>query len=145
MPQSDLDVDAWRIIDSDVARVISKMRDSGKSLGNLVNGKFYRGIVTGCNSVFEISENDHHTIINDDPKSEEVIRPWLRGRNVRRWTVKWDEKYLIFTRRGIRIREYPAIEEYLTRYREALEPRPADIPAQGWKGRKPGNYKWYEV
>jgi len=143
--QDELDADAWRITDSGVASVITKLRSVGKELGKLVDGKFYRGIVTGKNEVFEIDEDTRNELVKADAKSKAIINPWLRGRNVGRWMVAWDNKYLVFTRRGIAINDYPAIKKYLAGSRELLEPRPDDEPTKGWKGRKPGTYKWYEV
>jgi hypothetical protein len=46
--------------------------------------------------------------------------------------------WLIFTRRGIDINKYPAIEKYLTQYKKQLMPG-----VEG--GRKPGSYEWYEI
>jgi len=43
---------------------------------------------------------------------------------------------VIFTRRGIDIKKYPAIEKYLSQYKDQLTPS---------IGRKAGNYKWYEI
>lgn len=143
--QSDLLGDAWRIIDSDAAGVLARLRATGQALGDLVEGRFYRGVVTGKNEVFEIDEDTHRELVGADQRSEEIIRPWLRGRNVGRWAVAWDNKYLIFTRRGIRIDDYPAVKEYLSQHRAMLEPRPREVPAKGWKGRKPGTYQWFEI
>ena len=52
---------------------------------------------------------------------------------------------MIFTRRGIDIEKYPAILNYLLQFKERLEPKPKKISGRNWKGRKPGNYKWYEI
>lgn len=145
LPQSGLDSDAWRIIDAEVGSVLDKLRVNNTPLGKVVKKRFYRGVVTGCNEVFEIDTATHDALIQSTPNSEEVIRPWLRGRNVGRWKVAWDDKHLVFTRRGVKINQYPAIKKYLTQHRPRLEPRPSDVPAKGWPGRKPGTYKWYEI
>jgi hypothetical protein len=52
---------------------------------------------------------------------------------------------LIFTRRGIDIKKYPAIQEHLSNFKDRLMPKPKDWKSGTWKGRKPGNYKWYEI
>src|SRR5690606_17466112 len=96
------------------------------------------GVLTGLNAAFVIDEATRNELIAADPRSADVIKPWLRGRDVKRWAVEWDGLYVIFTRRGIDIDQYPAIKAYLAQYRERLEP--------GKKGgRKPGSYKWYEI
>lgn len=113
-------------------------------MSSVVDGLFY-GIKTGCNEVFEIDEGIRCELIEQDRSSEEIIRPWLRGRNVGRWCVQWGGGFLIFTRRGIQIDRYPAIKKYLARHRDRLEPWPRNVPVKNWTGRKPGSYKWYEV
>ena len=65
---------------------------------------------------------------------------------MKRYVVPVAEKYLIFTRRGIAIDDYPAIKNYLAQFREQLEPRLKDWDRlKKWAGRKPGPYAWYEI
>jgi hypothetical protein len=88
-------------------------------------------------------------LIAADPRSEEVIKPWLSGREIRRWTPERGEEYVIFTRRGLNLSLYPAIYEHLSRWKDELTPRVPGVPRQiagdGTTGRKPGTYKWYEI
>ena len=56
--------------------------------------------------------------------------------------------WLIFTRRSIDIKKYPAIHEHLKQFKTQLEPEPEDWDEKKkdkWPGRKPGSYKWYEI
>ncbi len=144
LSQSSLSGDGWHILDEAVARILDKLRGAGKQLSTVVTGPFW-GIKTGCNEVFEIDEDTRRDLVEQDPRSAEIIRPWLRGRNVGRWSVQWGGGFLVFTRRGIDIDRYPAIKRYLARHRDRLEPRPRNVPAKNWAGRKPGTYQWYEV
>jgi len=77
-------------------------------------------------------------LINEHSSSSEVLKPLLRGRDVKRWAVDYQELWLIFTRRGIDIAKYPAIEKYLMQFKNRLT---AGIEG----GRKAGSYKWYEI
>ena len=52
--------------------------------------------------------------------------------------------YIIFTRRGIEIDKYPTIKNYLSEYKEELTPKSKNS-SRNDKGRKPGDYKWYEI
>ncbi|PCJ41400.1 MAG: hypothetical protein COA81_07430 [Alphaproteobacteria bacterium] len=103
-----------------------------------------RGITTGFNDAFYISDKIKTQLINKDAKSATIIKPVLRGRNMRKWYADWDQEWLIFTRRGINIDEYPAIKEYLEQFHEQLQPK-----AKGAKkselGRKTGSYEWFEI
>ncbi|MBK6327082.1 MAG: hypothetical protein IPF56_14265 [Chloroflexi bacterium] len=70
----------------------------------------------------------------------------LRGADLRPWYQAFQGEYLIFTRRGIDIDQYPVIKQYLDTYRQQLEPKPNDWPTKKhWAGRKAGSYRWYEI
>lgn len=54
--------------------------------------------------------------------------------------------YVIFARRGIQIDNYPAIKQYLLKYKAQLMPKPKEWSGPGkWSGRKTGIYQWYEL
>jgi hypothetical protein len=52
---------------------------------------------------------------------------------------------LIFTRRGVDIKKYPAIERHLSSFKKELTPKPDGSKGSDSHGRKPGSYKWYEI
>jgi len=97
------------------------------------------------NEAFVIDNATRERLIAEDLKSAEVIKPFLAGRDIKRYQPLFTEKYLIFTRRGIDIETYPAIKAYLAQYKERLMPRPKGWKGDKWKGRKPGSYQWYEI
>ena len=99
------------------------------------------GIKTGYNDAFIIDEETKKKLIQSSPKSVEIIRPILRGRDIKRYQTVDSRLWLIFTRRGIDIKKYPAVEEYLLQHYENLKPKTKNDK----KGRKPGRYKWYEI
>jgi len=107
-------------------------------------GNIYRGIVTGLNNAFVIDEDTKRRLINEDPASAEVIKPFLAGRDIKGYKRPISDKYVIFTRRGIDISKYPAILAHLQEFKQQLMPKPEDWKGE-WKGRKPGSYKWYEI
>ena len=137
-PQRSLHPDGWALERPKVLALIEKLRRSGTPLGEYVGGRFYRGVTTGLNKAFVIDKPTRDQLIAEDPRSAEIIRPWIRGRDIDRWRVDWAELYLIFTRRGIDIGRYPAVRHYLAQFKKRLMP---GVPG----GRKPGNYEWYEV
>ena len=144
--QSSLTDGGWRLVLPQVDRLLKKLRDKGTLLGEYVNGRFYYGIKTGFNDAFVIDGKKRAELIAADPRSEEVIKPFLCGRDVKRWQAKQEDRWLIFTRRGINIDEYPAIKSHLAHFRNQLEPKPKDWPSgKEWEGRKSGSYKWYEI
>ncbi|MEG4307713.1 MULTISPECIES: Eco57I restriction-modification methylase domain-containing protein [unclassified Microcoleus] len=136
MAQKELTADGWRLESSTVLNLLEKLRTTGTPLGEYVNGRFYYGIKTGFNEAFVVDRETRDRLIAEHPSSAEVLKPFLRGRDVKRWSVEYQNLWLIFTRRGIDIKKYPAIENYLSQYQEKLTPG---------TGRKVGTYKWYEI
>ena len=87
------------------------------------------GIKTGYNEAFIIDNRTKEALITQDPRSEEIIKPVLRGRDIERYQAKWADMWLIDTHNGydgippIEIDSYPAIKAYLDGYYEQLEKR----------------------
>ena len=138
MPQSALTVDGWRLTSPDTLNLLEKLRSIGKPLGGYVKDQFYRGVTTGLNNAFVINQSTRDHLISEDPKSAEIIKPWLRGKDVKRWQVNWTRLYVIFLRRGTEIEDYPVLKAYLNQFKKQLTPGIAG-------GRKEGNYQWYEI
>ncbi|KRT17880.1 hypothetical protein ASU31_00880 [Pedobacter ginsenosidimutans] len=101
----------------------------------------YRGILTGFNAAFIVDDKKKNELVAADPKSAEIIRPILSGKNIKRYQFSWENKWIIFTRRGINIDQYPAIKAHLQTDYDNLRPRNNNEPT----GRKPGSYKWFEI
>ena len=91
--------------------------------------QFTRGILTGLNDAFIIDNQTKEALIALDPRSEEIIKPVLRGRDIQRYRAKWADMWLIDTHNGyggvpaIDIDEYPAVKAHLDGYYEQLEKR----------------------
>ena len=60
-----------------------------------MKGRFYYGIKTGLNEAFVIDGATKERLITEDPKSAEIIKPWLRGRDMKKWKAEWAGLYLI--------------------------------------------------
>jgi hypothetical protein len=135
----------WSLADEKIQRLLNKLKSKGIPLGEYVNGEIYRGVLTGLNEAFIIDKETKDRLIQQDPKSVEIIKPFLLGRDIKRYESPQSERYLIFTRRGIDIKKYPAIQEYLSNFKDRLMPKPKNWKGDNWKGRKPGSYKWYEI
>ena len=135
----------WSLVSEDVQSLLDKLKAIGKPLGKYVKGKIYRGVTTGLNEAFVIDKKIKDRLIKEDLKSAELIKPFLLGKDIKRYELHIQNRYLIFTRRGVDIKQYPAIQKYLLTFKEKLMPKPKDWRSDNWKGRKPGLYKWYEI
>ena len=137
--------EGWSLADEKSTGLLEKIKSKGIPLGEYVKGKIFYGIKTGLNEAFVIDEETRKRLIKEDPKSKEVIKPFLVGKDIKRYKKPFSDKYLIFTKHGINIKNYPVIENYLLPYKDRLMPKPLNWKGTFWKGRKPGAYKWYEI
>ncbi len=142
--------DIWTLTNMDKIIIIRKMNLKSipleMYLSDINSNKVYWGIKTGLNEAFIIDSGTRDRLIAEDPKSDEIIKPFLMGKDIDRYYPPQSKNYLIFSRRGIKIDNYPAIKEHLLRYKTKLMPRPKDWTGPGkWEGRKPGIYQWYEL
>ncbi len=135
----------WQLDDTE-RKLFDKIMAQGESLESIIDGKMYRGVLTGLNEAFIIDHATRNRLITEDPNNQAIIKPMLRGADLRPWYQAFQGEYLIFTRRGIDIDQYPVIKQYLDTYRQQLEPKPNDWPTKKhWAGRKAGSYRWYEI
>ena len=141
-----LDDSGWTLADPKSQGLLKKIQIAGIPLGKYVEGKIFYGIKTGLNKAFVIDEKTRKKLIQEDPKSAELIKPFLVGKDVKRYQpLDNKSRYLIFTRHGTEISKYPAILEYLKQFKKELMPKPKDFVGDSWPGRKPGDYEWYEI
>ena len=114
------------------------------------------GIKTGFNDAFIVTTETRDQILancKDDDERErtaELIRPILRGRDIKRYGYEWAGLYLIatFPSRHYDIEEYPAVKEYLLSFgMERLEQTGKEyvVDGQKVKARKKTNNKWFET
>ena len=98
--------------------------------------EIYRGVLTGYNDAFIISSEKREEILDncrsqdERQRTEEIIRPILRGRDIRRYSYQWANLWLINTHNGIKgeldrvhIEDYPAIRQHIEQYWDRVEKR----------------------
>ena len=133
----------WSILSPLEQSVLDKMQAVGtplKDWGVNIN----RGVTTGYNKAFIIDDKTRKRLVATDERSAEIIKPILRGRDVRRYRARWADMWLIYSHAGIDINDFPAIASYLLPHEEALRKRTG-----GARKDKGGNlfvpYQWYEL
>ncbi|MBK6327420.1 MAG: Eco57I restriction-modification methylase domain-containing protein [Chloroflexi bacterium] len=95
MPQSALTADGWRLEQREVLALLAKLRSAGTPLGEYVQGRFYRGILTGLNEAFVVDRATRDRLIAEHPSSAELLKPYLRGQDIKKWQPGFDDQYLI--------------------------------------------------
>jgi TaqI-like C-terminal specificity domain len=143
-PRARWTAEPW-YIDSPAERaLIDRLERTWPALGEVVAERPARGVVTGCNRAFVVDRATRDRLLADDPSSAALLRPLLKGRDVRRFTAAAPERWILLVERGTSLGARPAIAAHLARFRSALEPRPPDHVGP-WSGRKPGTYRWFEL
>ena len=122
-PQVMLKKDSWVLEDPALVGLFERLMNQGKPLGDFVKGRIYYGVKTGLNEAFVIDQDKRDELMDEDPRSAELIKPWLRGRDIKRWKAHSPGLYVIFTSRGVDIEQYPAVREHLRWYQGGLEER----------------------
>ena len=114
------------------------------------------GIKTGYNEAFIVNTAKRDEILanckteDERQRTAELIRPILRGRDIKRYSYDWAELWLIatFPSRHYDIEQYPAVKEYLLSFgMERLEQtgKTYIINGKTVKARKKTNNKWFET
>ena len=127
--------DSWVILSSLEQTIKQKIKRIGKPLKNW-NITINYGIKTGFNDAFIISEETKCEILKNCRDNEErkrtdaIIRPILRGRDIQRYTYVNNGLWLINTHNGMKgklakicINDYPAIKAHLDRYWDKISTR----------------------
>ncbi|MGN8884763.1 TaqI-like C-terminal specificity domain-containing protein [Ligilactobacillus salivarius] len=115
--------ESWIILNEIEQSIKKKIEAVGTPLKDW-NIKINRGILTGLNEAFIISKEKRDELIKADPKSAEIIRPILRGRDIKRNKIDFQDIYIINSHNGyisedgtrippININDYPAIKDWL--------------------------------
>ena len=145
----------WSILSDIELRIKQKVETIGVPLSEW-NVQIYRGVLTGYNDAFIISSQKRDEILyscideEERKRTEELIRPILRGRDIKRYGYEFDDQYIIatFPSRQYNIDDYPALKEFLLSFGiERLEQTGKEyiIDDEKVKARKKTNNKWFET
>ena len=106
--------ESWIVLTEIEQRIKSKIESKGTPLKDW-DINIYRGILTGYNEAFIIDGKKKEELIAEDPKSVEIIRPILRGRDIKSYSHEFANLYIITTFPSLKIdiEEYLAIKQHL--------------------------------
>ena len=147
--------ESWSIL-SDIERSIkAKIEAIGTPLKDW-DIQINYGIKTGFNDAFIIDSAKRSEILgacqseDERLRTDEIIRPILRGRDIKRFSYEWADQYIIatFPSRQYNIDDYPTLKEFLLSFGiERLEQTGKEyiIDGEKVKARKKTNNKWFET
>lgn len=91
----------WKLAPASVSSLLDKLQSIGIPLEEYAGKKkLFRGILTGCNKAFTMEREKAEKLIEKDAKYAEILKPFLSGRNVKRYAKPVVKKYLICIPRG---------------------------------------------
>lgn len=127
--------DSWVILSPIEQSIKRKIEAVGTPLKDW-DINIYRGVLTGYNEAFIISTEKREEILancqseDERERTAELIRPILRGRDIKRYGYNWANLWLINTHNGIRgklerihIVDYPAVKAHLDQYWDRISKR----------------------
>ena len=127
--------DSWVILSPIEQSIKKKIEAVGTPLKDW-DINIYRGVLTGCNEAFIIDSGKREEILancqteDERQRTAELIRPILRGRDIKRYGYVDNGLYLINTHNGIRgriprikIEDYPAVKAHLDQYWDRIATR----------------------
>ena len=150
-----LTADSWTI-SSDIEQGIkAKIEAKGKPLKEW-DIQIYRGILTGYNEAFIIDSKKREEILahcstpEERRRTEAIIKPILRGRDIKRYHADWAGLWLIATFPALKLNidDYPAVRDYLKSFGKKLHQTGEeyiDENGQKQKTRKKTGNKWFET
>ena len=94
IPQERLSQEAWSLKSDQEAAVFDKVMKVGP-LGEYVERKFFRGLLTGLNEAFELNQSQREDIVRGARESEALIKPFLGGQDIRRYEIEDGGRFLI--------------------------------------------------
>ncbi len=129
MRQNALSTESFIFADATLLDLRGKMESVGTPLKDW-DIQIYRGILTGANEAFIITTEKREEILNacktqeERKRTEALIKPILRGKDIKRYSYEWADLWVINTHNGytsnlkfkippIDIEKYPATKAHL--------------------------------
>ncbi|MCK9157632.1 MAG: TaqI-like C-terminal specificity domain-containing protein [Candidatus Cloacimonas sp.] len=158
LQQKTLEVNCWTLADNSILNLKTKIEKAGKPLKDW-DVNIYRGVLTGCDEAFIIDNPTKEAICKADPKSIEIIKPVLRGRDIHKYYYEWAGLWLIIIPSGWTNKNkpdnidaeqfiklcYPAVYNYLKTKGDAIENNIVKVKGKGLYYRDDQGDYWWEL
>lgn len=135
---NDLSADIWAIMNPLEKQIKKKIEKIGTPLKDW-DIEINYGIRTGFNEAFIINEKKKDELIAADPKSREIIKPILRGRDIKRYSAEFANLYIILVRKNFSAefeKKFPILYDFVSKYEDSLKKR-GQVRA--------GSHHWIEI
>ena len=118
----------WVPLSSLERGIMDKMQQVGVPLKEW-DISIYYGVKTGYNAAFVVDDATRKALMDEDPRSEDLLKPILRGRDIRPYRAQWAGLWLIDVHNGfadtppVDVTDYPAVKRHLDAHWEAIARR----------------------
>lgn len=119
-------------LDNNLEKLRKRLDENGEPLKNW-KIKMNRGVVTGLDKAFIIEKEKYDELTKKDRKNKEIIVPLLRGKNIGRYEINYQDLYLINSHNGYKqmheeipyvdVENFPVIKEHLDEFEPKLSER----------------------
>ena len=149
----------WSLERPEVDDLMAKLRHNGIPLRDFMGTRPVYGIKTGFNEAFLIDTATKDRLLQEDPACAELIKPYLRGQDIKRWTPEWSDLWMILLKSSenytwpwstageqaetVFAATYPALYRHCKQYEDALRKR-QDQGRYWWELRSCSYYALFE-
>ena len=123
LEHGDLAGKAWGFSSAGGTTVIEKAIRVSRPLRDYSHQQILRGVVSGLTEAFVVDGPVRDRLVSRNRRAEEIIKPFLNGRAIRRYLIEPKGQFLIYTYHGVDISKYPAVEEHLRAFKDRLQKR----------------------
>jgi adenine-specific DNA-methyltransferase len=138
--QAGLQPEGWNLADDASQALLQKLKTAGTPLGEYLaannGGQIYNGVKTAFNKAFVFDAATREALVAADPEAAKFIKPFLAGRDVKRYQQPKENSYLLYIDWSFDLAKYPAIETHLLQYEAELKAR-SEVKA--------GRYPWFAL
>lgn len=122
-PQEALVRGSWEL-EGDALRALRGKITVGKPTLKEIYGSPLYGIKTGLNEAFVIDTPTKEMLCRNDPRSAELLKPFLEGKDLKRWRAESRGLWIIYIPKNrVQINDYPAIRDWLLPFKDKLQKR----------------------
>jgi len=122
--QSTLSLEGWSFGTKKLLKLKDKIESIGTKIKYLKSVKILRGVVTGLTEAFIIDNKTKSYLVANEPKSKNLIKPFIRGRDIKRYNIKNPNLYLLLVENGIKLEDdSPLVYKHLLNFKNKLEKR----------------------
>jgi hypothetical protein len=160
LPRNYFTKDPWALEPPAVAALLLKIKTQGLPLKSVIPRLPVNGIKTGLNQAFLIDADEHAQLVAQDPSCGSIIKPYLRGQDIRRWQSPDKTQFMILLKSSsdftwpwsgkdeseaekIFEATYPSLFQRMKRYEDYNDPKTGK--KRGLRLREDQGRYWWEL